>query len=350
MEPTFVFTKRAISRDSTTTGSTIDFFSAAASSLVHSGAAFGEIILFFKDSNTFSDNSVAGGASTKATDYARVTLKVRTGKEVATIELLQSLIKTSDGKLVRFDNTTRVYDVRNVTEVLSIERTDLPTDDNIYLSCGATGIIDDIEPGEIDTRADSFMFYDFDDGGVSKVESVIDFLDKIAGTNITSTNGQLNAEFELPGGSKYAVLSKVSDADSDYEWTETPQFEELKIAKWDLGDNPKLLFTRSRGSDHTYDTTTPTDVLAEIGFSGVSSNRTEAQAGKITVTQSQSSTSSPYVGSTIDFFVGTQSGDSKALTINHERVVSIANQTSPPTAVRGGVYADDNDILFFGIA
>jgi hypothetical protein len=348
MEPTLVFTKQAISSKSDTSGENIDFFSAPASSMAHIGASFGAIIIFFKDSNLFSDNSIAGGASTKKSDFAKVTLKVRSGREVDTIELLQSALK-QEGKLIRFDNTTRVYDVRGITEVISIERTELPTDDDIYLSCGASGIIDDIEPGEIDTTVDSFMFYDDDDGGVSKVESVPDFLVKIAGTNITASDGQLNAVFDLPGGTKYSVLNKVSDDDNDYAWTETPQFEELKIAKWSTSDNPKLLFTRSRNEDHTYDTTTPTDILAEIGFNGVSSNREESQAGKITVTQSKSSTASPYVGSTIDFFVGTQSGDSKAFTINDERVIAIQNQDSPPTAIRGGIYANNNDILFFGI-
>ena len=351
MEPTLVFTKQAISKTSTTTGANIDFFSAPASSLVHAGAAFGELVLFFKDSNTFSDNSIAGGASTKAADYARVTLKVRAGTEVKTIELLNSLISKSSGKVIKFDNTLRQYDVRGVLQVLSIVRTDLPTDDDVYLSCGTGGSVEDIDPGVIDVANDSFLFYDADDGGLPKIESIVDFVAAIAGDNLTAVNGVLNAsEFGIPGGDKYSVLTKLSDTDDDYGWTETPQFEGLTIAKWNSAEFSELTFFRSRGADHTNVTTEPNDVLGEIGFTGVNNNNSTADGGKILFTQTQAATNDRYLQTKFELFVGTDTGDQVALTANEERVISIPNLNTNPTAVQGGLYADSNNKLYFGIS
>jgi hypothetical protein len=351
MEPTLVFTKQTISRTSTTTGANIDFFSAPASSLVHAGAAFGELVLFFKDSNIFSDNSITGGASTKAADYAKVTLKVRAGTEVKTIEFLNSLISKSSGKVIRFDNTLRQYDVRGVLQVLSIARTDLPTDDDIYLSCGTGGSFEDIDPGIIDVANDLFLFYDADDNGLPKVESITDFVAAIAGDNLTAVNGVLNAsEHRVPGGDKFAVLAKSSDTDYDYDWTESPTFEDLNISKWSTSDNPTLLFSRSQGADHTTTTTAANDILGEIGFRGVSLENNNAVAGKIKVTQTQPSTSSNYVQSKLELFTGTKNGEEVALTINDERVTILPNQNEIPSAVQGGLYADNNDKLFFGVS
>lgn len=352
MEPTLVFTKQAISRTSAITGADIDFFSAPASSLVHAGAAFGELVLFFKDSNTFSDNSIAGGASTKAADYARVTLKVRAGNEVKTIEILNSLISKSTGKVIKFDNTVRQYDVRGVIQVLSIVRTDLPTDDDIYLSCGTGGSSTDLDPGVVDVANDSFLFYDSDDEGLPKVETISDFIEAIAGDNLTAVNGVLNASFtsDIPGGDKYAVLHKLSDADNDYGWTEAPQFEQLSISKWSSTEDPVLNFHYSRGTDHTETTTQPNDILGQIGFTGVNSNNVLAQGGKIAFTQTQAAGNSTNLQTKFELFVGTSAGDQVALTANEERVISIPNLTSTPTAVQGGLYADSTDKLYFGVS
>ena len=357
MEPTIVISKQAISRDSTTSGDTIHLFAAPVSSLVHMGATYGEIVLFFKDSNHYSDNSLTGGRSTKASKYVKVFLKTRAGNEMKTIQFVKQTIdkaKASNSNIT-LDNNSNFFDIRGVLRVNNIVRDDeLPTNDDIYLSCGTGGTATDIDPGVIDVATDLLLFYDFDDEGLPKTTSVPDFIASIAGDNITAIDGVLSVEFpesNLPErGDKFAVLAKVSNADYDYDWTESPTFEDLNISQWSTSDNPTLLFSRSRGADHTTTTTAANDILGEIGFRGVSSINNNAVAGKIRVTQTQSSTSSSYVQSKLELFTGTENGEEVALTINDERVTILPNQSTTPSAVQGGIYADNNDILFFGVS
>jgi hypothetical protein len=352
MEPTLVFTKQAISRTSSSTGNTIDFFSSSASNIAHIGAAYGEIIVFFKDSNLFSDDSIAGGRSTKAADYAKVTLKVRTGSEVNTIELLQSKIKSSQGRVIRFDNVLKQYDVRGILQVINITRTELPTNDDIFLSCGTGGSSTDLDPGVIDVANDSFLFYDSDDEGLPKVETISDFIQSIAGENITSTNGVLSVQFpniNLPeGGKKYSILSKASDNNFDFEWTESPTLEKLYVKQWSDTEPPEFLFTKSRGSDHTNTTTAQNDILGQIGFRGISSIDNVAAAGKIKVSQTKPATQNSFLQSKFEFFVGTDEGEQVALSLTDERVTVLPELTTPPTAVANGLYAN-GESLFFAI-
>jgi hypothetical protein len=354
MEPTLVFTKQAISRSSSTSGSNIDFFAAPSSSLVHIGATYGEVILFFQDSNHYSDDSLTGGKSTKASKFVKVLLKVRTGEEVNAIELIKQTIDKAAalGTILKFDNTTKEYSIRGVFAVNNIIRDDeLPTDDDIYLSCGTGGSATDIDPGVIDVASDSILFYDFDDDGLPKTTSVPDFIASIAGDNLTAINGVLNvADPELiPGGNKFAVLAKSSDTDYDYDWTESPTFESVDIAIWSTTANPELLFRKSRGSDHTTTTTEQNDVLGEIGFKGVTNVNNEVASAKIKVTQTAAADDT-YVKSKLELFTGTATGEQVALTINDERVTILPNQSTTPSAVQGGIYADNNDILFFGVS
>lgn len=154
----------------------------------------------------------------------------------------------------------------------------------------------------------------------------------------------------ISGGDKFAVLSKNSNTDFDYGWTETPTFEQTNISKWSNVDNPTLLFTRSRGTDHTNDETLTSDVLGEIGFTGINTNNQVADGGKILFTQAQSATTDQYVQSKFELFVGTSTGEQVALTANEERVISLPNLTTAPTAVQGGLYANNSDELYFGVS
>jgi len=97
---------------------------------------------------------------------------------------------------------------------------------------------------------------------------------------------------------------------------------------------------RSRGSDHTAVETQPGDVIAEIGFSGVAIGGNQAPAGKMVFTQVDVSGYSG-VSSKIDFFVGSDEGD--------ERVLSVHKHTDEPTPVAGGFYSDSDGQLFIGI-
>ena len=66
-------------------------------------------------------------------------------------------------------------------------------------------------------------------------------------------------------------------------------------------------------------------------------------------TQVQSAGYGPGVSTKMELFVGNDDGDVAALTLNQDRVVSLARQDSEPTAVAGGIYSNTNNELFFGI-
>ena len=353
MEPTLVFTKQAISSTSSTSGENIDFFAASASNLVHMGATYGEIILFFRDSNHYSDDSLTGGRSPKATKFVKVLLKVRTGQEVRAIELVkQTLDKASElSTILKFDNTTKEYSIRGIYNVNNIIREDeLPENDDIYLVGGGGGTLTDLDTGVIDVAEDSFLFYDLNDDGRPKSTTVADFITAIAGDNLTAVNGVLNAEMRIAGGTKFSVLAKSSDTDYDYDWTESPTFESASIAVWGDLATPELLFRKSNGSDHTNTQTLQDDILGEIGFRGINSDTDEVVGGKIRFTQAIDSDTSQFVQSKLELFTGTETGEQVALTINEERVTILPNQSTEPSAVQGGLYADNEDILFFGVS
>ena len=153
----------------------------------------------------------------------------------------------------------------------------------------------------------------------------------------------------IPGGSKHSVLSKLSDLDSDYDWTETPQFEAVSITKNSEVDSPSINLFRSRGSEGSSLETQSGDVIAQVAFFGSSVGGQVATAGKMVFTQVDTAGYGPGLSTKMELFVGNESGDVAALTLNEERVVSIARQTTPPTPVAGGLYADSSNRLFFGV-
>lgn len=194
MEPLLVFSKAALSSKSNFS-SEIDVFATPMGNLVHMGATLGEITLFFKDSNLYADDSIAGGKTTKKVNYVQVKLKVRESNEANVIELFQRKLQQSKdtGVVIRFDNETREHAIRGVIKVNSIIRPDdPPTDDDIYLSCGTGGTAADIDPGVVDVGTDSILFYDADDEDTPKIETIVDLVSSIAGSNITATNGVLS--------------------------------------------------------------------------------------------------------------------------------------------------------------
>ena len=150
------------------------------------------------------------------------------------------------------------------------------------------------------------------------------------------------------GGTKYSVLHKLSDEDYDFDWTETPQFEGLTIGRWNNSSSNDIEFFRSRGTDHNNEPTQDRDILGNIKFFGVDVNDNKVAAGKMLFTQVGSNHDGA-IASKFELFVGTENGNSLAMTVNEERVVSISRQTSEPSAVAGGVYADNVNNLYFGI-
>lgn len=153
----------------------------------------------------------------------------------------------------------------------------------------------------------------------------------------------------IPGGNKYAVLSKLSDEDNAFSWTEDPQFESVIVSKYSSSAAPSINLFRSRGSDHNITETEIGDVIAEIGFSGASIGGNRATAGKFVFTQVEHAGYGPGIATKMDIFVGSDSGDKAAFSINEDRVISLAVQSSTPSAVSGGLYINSQNQLFLGV-
>ncbi len=51
----------------------------------------------------------------------------------------------------------------------------------------------------------------------------------------------------------------------------------------------------------------------------------------------------------MDVFVGSDSGDIPAMSINEDRVLSLAVQSKTPAAVSGGLYINAQNQLFLGV-
>lgn len=153
----------------------------------------------------------------------------------------------------------------------------------------------------------------------------------------------------IPGGKKNAVLSKLSDGQLDYDWTETPQFEAVSITQNSNNNPPSINLFRSRGSEDLLTQTQSGDVIAQVAFFGSSIGGNQATAGKMVFTQVQAAGYGPGVSTKMELFVGNDSGDVAALTLNEEKVVSISRQSTAPTPVAGGIYANTSNELFFGI-
>ncbi len=86
-----------------------------------------------------------------------------------------------------------------------------------------------------------------------------------------------------------------------------------------------------------------------MAFFGSSIGGNQATAGKMVFTQVQAAGYGPGVSTKMELFVGNDSGDVAALTLNEEKVVSISRQSTAPTPVAGGIYANTSNELFFGI-
>lgn len=199
MEPLLVFSKQVISRSSTISGQEVDFFATPASNLVHIGATYGEVTLFFKDSNTYVDDSIAGGASTKVSNLTRVILRTLTQDEVKTIQRIQRALNNAkdSGVIINFDNTVEQYDVQGVLEVKDILRGDINVsdiDNSVTLVCGGDIDFTTLDAGDISVANDTFLFFDADDDNILKIESIADFVSAIAGEGLTATDGVLSTE------------------------------------------------------------------------------------------------------------------------------------------------------------
>jgi hypothetical protein len=132
MEPLFVFYKAPVSSSSVeenNLGTNVDLFATPLSNLLSIVGLLEEVLIYFKESNTFS------GASA---NFAVVSLKCSSEKEALTIYALWSYInsKTFPNNLINFNNILKEYPVKEIQEINYIKRF---TDEKFPCSSGTSG-------------------------------------------------------------------------------------------------------------------------------------------------------------------------------------------------------------------
>jgi hypothetical protein len=151
----------------------------------------------------------------------------------------------------------------------------------------------------------------------------------------------------LPTGSNYSVL--VRGGDNAVSFDTTPRISAVEVFNSAGASAPNVMFTRTGDDSGVAQATGNNDILGEFRFRGHDSGDVLREAGIIKFVQT-SVAQSGHINTKVEIGVGNSNGVETALTINEEKVVSIAKQSTVPTAVEGGLYADTSDNLYFGIA
>lgn len=150
----------------------------------------------------------------------------------------------------------------------------------------------------------------------------------------------------LPAGSNFSVL--VRDATNAVAFDTTPRVSAVAVFNSSGSTAPNIVFTRTSDDSGVAQATGNDDVLGQITFKGHNSSDTVTDSGMVRFTQVGSATAN--VSSKLEVSVGTSTGSQVGLTLNQERVLSVARQASTPTAVAGGLYADTSDNVYFGVS
>jgi len=156
MEKLFVFQKAAISATSVeehSSGTNVDFFAVPTSSIVNISAVQDQVILYFREANTFENSSAS---------FAKVVLNVTSGREAAVVLAVWE-------KLANFDNNVDFIYFNNnrnpqpINDVLSIESINRFTTEKFPSSGGASlptgGVIDQVLTKQSATDGDADWEY-----------------------------------------------------------------------------------------------------------------------------------------------------------------------------------------------
>jgi hypothetical protein len=149
----------------------------------------------------------------------------------------------------------------------------------------------------------------------------------------------------LPSGNAFEVLFRNSSGVAQF--TSSPRTSEFSVFNSVGTSSPSMAFTRTSGAGGVALATASGDVLGSLAFSGHDSADAETQAGAVVFTQ-VGAAAAGVIKSKLEVSVGTSSGKAVAFSINEERVVSIPQLSSVPTAVLGGLYSDTSSNLYFG--
>ena len=118
MEKLFVFQKAFISATSVeehSSGTNVDFFAIPTSSIVNISAVQDQVILYFREANTFENSSAS---------FAKVVLNVTSGRETAVVLAIWEKLANFDNNVdfIYFNNNRSPQPVDNVLSIESINR------------------------------------------------------------------------------------------------------------------------------------------------------------------------------------------------------------------------------------
>ena len=116
MDKLFVFQKAAISATSVeehSSGTNVDFFAVPSSSLVNISAIQNQVILYFKEANTFENSSAS---------FAKVILNVTEGRERSTVLDVWAATHNENIDIIFIDNNRDPKPISNVLSIESINR------------------------------------------------------------------------------------------------------------------------------------------------------------------------------------------------------------------------------------
>ena len=128
MEKLFIF-KKAVDKDSvleSNTGTNVDFLAVPIASLANVSAKEGEVVLTFRDGNSYSDGALTNSTST-VVSMCNVTLTVTIGAEYETIRALWTNMYALNNDMLLFDEVKNRYPVSYVQAIKTIIRYESPT-------------------------------------------------------------------------------------------------------------------------------------------------------------------------------------------------------------------------------
>lgn len=185
-------------------------------------------------SNTFSTISVSGQNDIVA-DSVSDTLTLVAGSNITltTNDSNDSITIAAAGGGGGSSNTFSTFAISGQPNIVADSTTDTLTlvaganivltanavSDEITISASGGGgsnsvNLNSVDAAVIDVATDSIAFIDANDSGITKKESIVDFISAIAGNNLTANNGVLDAAAG-GGSSTFAALTEINTADLD---------------------------------------------------------------------------------------------------------------------------------------
>lgn len=158
---------------------------------------------------------------------------------------------------------------------------------------------------------------------------------------------EIGTSATLPTGANFSIL--VRDSANNAVFDTSPRASSFEVFNSAGATAPSVVMTRTTDSSGVAQATANGDILGEFRFRGHDSGDVLREAGIVRFVQSTAAASG-HVNTKVEIGVGNSNGVETALTINEEKVLSIQKQSTAPSAVEGGFYADTSDNLYFGVS